>query len=399
MGFSSLFAIGLSGVNAFATSLEAVSNNIANTQTTGFKRARTDFSTLIASELSSGGIEGGGASARARTIIGEQGAIARTANETNLAISGNGFFVVSDAADGGVRAFTRAGAFSARPDGALVNEAGFFLQGVPVNDGAPATAGSLAALETVNVNRIATLAAATSQISLAGNLNADAAVGDTVVQNATIFDDAGASRALTISFTNQAPGLWAASLSLDGAAVAGASGTVAFDADGRFDAAASSFPAAFDLDANFPDAVQVSLERLSAAARASAIANIDADGAPEGALTGVDIDRNGRISATFSNGLSRDIYQIALASFSNPEGLEAGAASTFALTNIAGPLRLDNPQSGRAGAVEAGALEISTVDIGQEFSTLIETQRAYSANTRVLTLADELLETLTATAR
>lgn len=403
MTFSGMFAIGLSGVNAFTESLEAVSNNIANTQTTGFKRARTDFSTLVTAEASGGGIFAGGVDATHRQLVSEQGALTRTASATDLAVSGDGFFVVSESPD--VEAstspflFTRSGGFSIQPDGSLMNEAGLFLRAAPVGADGTASVNSLSSLETVNANRNPGLAEATSSLTLAGNLDARAAPGAALTQHLRIFDADGEARTLALTFTNAAADRWSVEAAfIDGAQETVATGDIVFGADGRIDEAASAFPSSLAIGENADQPIDLNFGSLIQTARASEFTAATADGAPFGALTGLEVSSGGRIAALFANGLSRDIYQIALANFVNAEGLEKGRNSTFLTHGAAGDLSLDIPQTGRAGAIEGRALETSTVDIAQEFSTLIETQRAYAANTRVITLADELWRTLTETA-
>ncbi len=291
MTFSGIFAIGVSGVNAFAAGLESVSSNIANTQTTGYKRLRTDFADLIPrnapdlNEAVGSGVVGSGVGAQTRLLIEEQGAVTRTGNATDLAIAGEGFFVVTEDTDAspadGAFLFTRAGAFRADAAGNLVNEAGLFLRAAPAGADGTASIGALSALEVVNINRSPPLAAG-------------------------------------------APAL--------------------------------------------------------------------------GALTGVAVDDNGSVNATFANGEVRTLYEIPLALFANAAGLEDAADTTFRTTPDAGTLTLARSREGRAGAIENSALEQSTVDIGQEFSTLIATQQAYSTNARVISVADELWRTLTETA-
>lgn len=400
MTFSGMFAIGLSGVNAFTESLEAVSNNIANTQTTGFKRVRTDFSTLVAAEAAGGGIFAGGVSAANRQLVNEQGAITRTASATDIAVSGDGFFVVSDSVDATAPfLFTRSGGFSIQEDGSLMNEAGFFLRAAPVGADGNAAVSGLSSLEIVNASRIPGLAEATSTITLAGNLDSGAASGATLAQHFQIFDADGNARTLALTFVKAGADRWnVAAAFADGAQETVATGDIVFGADGRIDDAASSFPASFAIAANAGQSVDVNFGSLTQGPRAAQFTVASADGAAFGALSGLEISRDGRITALFANGLRRDIYQIALANFVNAEGLEKGPRSTFLTNSAAGDLSLDIPQTGRAGAVEARALEISTVDIAQEFSTLIETQRAYAANTRIITVADELWRTLTQTA-
>lgn len=284
MSFSGLFAIGVSGVTAFTAGLEAVSNNIANSQTVGFKRARTEFSDLVTIDApDANGKVGAGVAASNRQLAGEQGALTRTDNATDLAISGAGFFVVSEsagAAGASALLFTRAGDFSPDAAGDLVNGAGYFLQGIRAGGGASST-GSLSSLETVNIYRAPPLAA----------------------------------------------------------------------------------------------------------------------GAPAvGALVGVEIDDEGRIIASYATGEEIVLYRLPLALFVNPEGLAEARGTAFQSTSTSGAPVLAAPLEGRAGAIESAAVEISTVDIGQEFSILIETQRAYSTNARVISLADELWRTLVETA-
>ena len=292
MTFSGVFAIGLSGVNAFNDSLQAVSSNIANSQTAGYKRVETDFSELVtqnAPELNEAigtGVAGTGVAATNSQRITEQGSITRTGTQTNLAIAGDGFFVVSNRADADPASnpfvFTRAGGFSADSAGNLVNAAGYFLRGAPLDaSGAAPSLGSLNNLETVNINRNPPLAAG------------EASLGD---------------------------------------------------------------------------------------------------------LTGIAFDDDGRLIGTYANGQTRALYEIPLAVFTNPDALEEAADTTFQSTNDAGSLSLLRPGQNRAGSLEASAIENSTVDIGQEFSTLIATQRAYSSNARVISVADELWRTLTDTA-
>ncbi len=287
MSFSGLFSIGLSGLSAFSAGLEAVSSNIANSQTTGYKRIRTDFANLIPTDAPSegqsvgAGVAGTGVTAESRQLFGEQGAVTRTNTKTNIAVSGDGFFIVSASPASNTDAslvFTRAGDFTADALGNLVNSAGYYLQGSVA--GSTGRSGSLQSLQTVNVNRT---------------------------------------------------------------------------------------PA-------------------------------DADPAALGALTGVAIDADGNVNATYVNGETHTLYRIPLALFVNPEGLEEAEGTAFRNTTLSGDARLSAARSGSAGAIEGSALEISTVDIGQEFSTLISTQRAYSTASRVISTADELWRTLVQTA-
>lgn len=284
MSFSGVFAIGLSGITAFSQSLEAVSNNIANSQTAGFKRARTDFADLLSADAPEiGGSVGTGVNAANRQLVAEQGALTRTGAATDLAIAGDGFFVVSkDVTPTSDILFTRSGDFTANTAGDLSNGAGYFLRGVPMGaDGTAPAIASINALSVVNVYGDPPLAA----------------------------------------------------------------------------------------------------------------------GAPAvGEFVGVEIDSDGRVIASYATGEKIALYQLPLALFTNVEGLESAEGTAYLETSSSGAARLANPGTGRAGDVEGSALEVSTVDIGREFSTLIETQRAYASNARIISVADELWRTLVETA-
>lgn len=283
MSFSGLFAIGVSGVNAFSQSLEAISSNIANSQTDGYRRARVDFSTLlgdadaaVSTTVGSGRV-GAGVASTGFSFVDEQGAIIRTDNEGDLAISGDGFFVVRDesladsAANDDALLFTRAGAFRLNANGDLVNAGGLSLQGVPVGaSGTTTIAQSLNGLETVNINR-------------------------------------------------QAPGL-----------------------------------------------------------------------ATTSDVVGFDIDSDGFVTAQYADGTAARIFRVPIARFRNENGLERTTETTFLNTEQSGDAILRAAGDQGAGLIEVQAREASTVDIGEEFGRLIETQRAYQTNARVLSIADEL---------
>lgn len=282
MSVTGLFAIGVSGVNAYATSLEATAQNIANSQTVGYKRARADFADLVSASTPK---TGGGVSAENRVLIAEQGALTRTETATNAAISGAGFFVVAEKASGpGAVApflFTRAGDFAPNAAGDLVNGAGHYLQGFALDAAGAAPGSSLSALETINIFRLPAL---------------------------------------------------------------------------------------------------------------------PAGAADPGALAGVSLTADGRLIASYENGESYALYRIPVALFTNDNGLGEGPATAFLNATAAGGMVLVNPGAGRAGHFETSAVEISTVDIGREFSTLIETQRAYATNARVLSVADALWRRIVETA-
>lgn len=423
MGFSGLFSIGLSGVAAQSASLEAISNNIANSQTVGFRRARTDFSQLIAQEQS-GSINnaGTGVSANSRQLITEQGFISRTQNATDLAIAGDGFFVVSQTSDasGGDSSllYTRAGDFRIDGDGNLINSAGYFLQGQPIGPTGAAFNGGINSLQTINLANIEGSATATTSLTLsavfsnlgavspaaatynpadpANNLTSQA-IDSNLNQTYTVFDNEGNASQITLAFlrtgTNQVAIEAFDPANTDGLPIA--SGVIAFDNTGSVDPHNSTFPASLTLPGG---TVDIDLSSLSINTGATRVVTSTSDGTPFGNVNGFEINNDGTLTATLSNGQTRDLFQIPLAVFTNPEGLNSVAATAFQFDPTAGTRTIETAGSNRAGQIEGASLETSTVDIGLEFSTLIQTQRAYSANARILSVADDLLQTLNDTA-
>ncbi len=428
MSITSIFAIGLSGVNAQSASLEAVSNNIANSQTVGFRRTRTDFSQLVAREQSAGSqTPGAGVNANTRSLINQQGFINRTQNDTDLAIAGSGFFVVSENAgqnDDDQILFTRAGDFTINNDGNLINSAGLFLRGQSIGANGVGNIGGLGGLETINLSNIQGAGSATTTASLNAVFSNEATISTQAVtydpnnpatnlasgsvtsdlrQNFTVFDEDGNSANLTLAFLRTGSNQIAveAFTSNAGQSLPIASGNLQFDADGSVSLINSTFPANISLSSlaggNFED-LSLDLSNVSIAPGFNRVVNANSNGAPFGEVTGFNISNDGILSANLSNGLSRNLFQIPLAQFTNPEGLNAAGTTAFQFDPSAGTLSLGTAESLNFGRIEGGSLENSTVDIGLEFSTLIETQRAYAANSRILSIADDLLQTLNETA-
>ena len=427
MSTTSLFAVGLSGLAAQASSLEAISNNIANSQTVGFRRSRTDFSDLVARETrSTSDPVSQGASASTRRIFDDQGFISRTGEAGHLAIAGDGFFVVRDnnAANADAQTLvTRAGDFTLDSDGNLVNSGGHFLQALRIGAGGPSdNVTSLNSLETVNLAAVTSPALATSQLSLQANLSSTAAlsidplqyqssdpanniaggsIAADILQNFTVFDAEGQTRTLSLAFVRTGTNSAAVEL-FDASDVSGlpiASGSVQFGADGAIDLAASNFPQSISLEgAQGTQSLAIDLSQLSNRNSASTILNASNDGNIAGSLSGFSVNDSGTLTARFTNGTSRDLYQIPLALFTNNEGLLDAGNTAFQFDPAAGQLSLSVAGLNNAGFIESEGLETSTVDISQEFGALIETQRAYSANARIISVVDELLQTLNDTA-
>jgi flagellar hook protein FlgE len=417
----------VSGLNANSNALGIISDNIANANTIGYKATSTAFSALvtqsgITSEYSPGGVE-----TAPVYNIAQQGALQTASSPTDLAISGGGFFVVNNNASGvagsGVTSFTRAGGFTVDASGNLVNAAGLYLQGqtltatqsLAIANGAPATLSgtTLSALNTVNVNGIAGTAGATANVSLAANLPANA----NTAQNMTvpIFDSQGVEHDMTLTFTpSGTANQWNVTAAFNNAgttAITIASGddVVQFNPDGSFDAADSTFQTAGAVSIAWdptvsggtsPQAITFNLgtggatNGLSQLGTNFTVSNITQDGVQFGNFSSVSVDKSGVVTAHFSNGLTRAIAIVPIATFENPNGLQPLSGDTYLNTSTSGLPLLAQAGTGAAGEIQPSSLENSTVDIASEFSNLIIAQNAYQANSKVITSANQMIQAL-----
>ena len=401
---------GVSALDANSRALNVTSSNIANVNTVGYKTSVGAFSTFLASANNVGN-QAFQAGVRVHTIqnVGEQGQLTSTGSATDIAISGNGFFVVSPDATGAQQYYTRAGSFAPDANGVLRNAAGYYLQGwqLDANGNMPA---NRSALTTVDLGSLAGTATPTSAMNLKANLDASAAVGDTFSQTVNIYDSQGGARPMQLTFTKTAANTWSYAVSyqgpggdLSGPITETGTGTLTFNADGTlasppsttftvpWDATATGL-ASQDFTINFGTTGKA--DGLSQFDAASGMTTAGVNGAPSGALAGVSIDEDGYVTALFDNGLRQKVYKLPVATFANPDGLNALPGNAYALSDESGTPAVVEAKTGGAGAIASSALEASTVDLAKEFTDLITTQRAYSAATRIITTADDMMQEL-----
>jgi len=421
MSLSGILAVGLSGVNAQAAQLETLSDNIANANTTGFRRSRIDFSDRVTAFANGQGSPSVGNSigTQTRLLASEQGFLRQTDRPTNLAIAGQGFFAVlapdeTDIDLSSVR-FTRAGEFSINADGRLVTPDGARVLGAPAGgDTAPSNLSGLAPVDLSGFTGRAfpsttiTLGARFEQAAPASpdalrynpadptNNLAGGTITPTLNQSLTIHDSNGAPQTLTAAYLRTGQNTVAIEIiATNTAQTALASGLLVFAPDGTLDQSASTLPTTLDFG-DTPIAVELRDSALDIGA--TRILRAESDGAAFGTVTGYRFDDQGTLIADLSNGRQAELFQIPLSVFTNPEGLSRDGATAFRFDPEAGDLRIGLAGTEEFGRLEASALETSTVDITRAFSTLIETQRAYAANTQVISIADALFETLRDTA-
>jgi flagellar hook protein FlgE len=463
MSINSAMLAGVSGLIANSSALAAISDNISNVNTTGYKRSQANFQTLVNTQSRQSVYSAGGVSSQTRQFVSQQGLPTRTSSPTDLAISGNGFFVVTShpenltAAD--ARSFTRAGSFTQDSLGYLRNDAGLYLQGWPVDaDGnINLDPSDLTRLQSINVSQVGGAAEPTTRIGVSANLQSsqplsaqlgtynaatnsmamydpDAGTGvrpDFSMQ-VPVSDSKGGKRTIEIDFLRSAtPNQWYAEIRavpasdvVTGAGLTNgqlATGIVAFTQDGRLDAANTTlfpdpnnpsltFGASSDGppgagQANWAAALGINGQTIDFGLASSAggltqfdsssvVQSVSTNGTTFGNLTNIAIDENGYVTAAFDNGITRRIAQVAVATFPNPDGLRAVNGNAFRVSQESGTYSLKAAGQGGAGLLSPSTLESSTVDLSSEFTGLITTQRAYSASSKIITTADQMLQEL-----
>jgi flagellar hook protein FlgE len=479
MSINSALLAGVSGLTANSAALAAISQNIANVNTIGYKRSAAEFQTVINSQVSGAGYSAGGVLSSARHYTSQAGQLQRTTSNTDLGIAGQGFFVVTEKAENlqvtDARLFTRAGAFRVDNLGYLKNTAGLYLQGWPVDaDGnINADPSDLNRLRTINVGSVGGTAEPTTRVQLNANIKSSQAVSAEATDAAAVpvganaydpttnsmamwdpetgagvkpdfeltipvSDSKGGQRTIALSFLKSTvPNQWYAEIRAipESDVVTGAgltngqlkAGLVAFTQDGRLDVDAM---AALGAAALFPDPTAATLSfgssdsaapgagefnwsaglgiddqvltfDLSASAggltqydSASVVQAVLTNGTAFGNLSEVKIDDTGFVTAIFDNGVTRRIAQIALATFPSPDALLESTGNAYRVSQGSGTYNLKGAGTGGAGTIGSSQLEASTVDLSAEFTGLITTQRAYSASSKIITTADEMLAEL-----
>ncbi|WP_425990564.1 flagellar hook-basal body complex protein [Brevundimonas sp. TWP2-3-2] len=474
MSINSALLAGVSGLTANSAALAAISQNIANVNTVGYKRTTVDFSTVVNAQNQGAGYSAGGILGTTRNYISQAGQLQRTTSSTDLGIAGQGFFVATEKSEGldagDARLFTRAGAFRVDEFGYLKNTAGLYLQGWPVDSegGIVRDPSDLNKLKSINVGSVGGTAEATTRAQLNANLQSSQAVSPDIAtyslatnsmsmydaEAGTGFkpdfqitipasDSKGGQRSIAYSFIKTAnPNEWRAEVHVipasdieNGSTPSNGilkSGLVLFTQDGRLDvdgmkAAEIATPgtmlfadpsvASITLGASDPATVGTAVApqwrdslgidnqtiTFDLSASAGGLTQYDSDsivqavttnGTAFGNLSNIEIDDEGYITAIFDNGVTRRVAQVALATFTSPDSLAVANANAYRVSQGSGTYNLKAPGTGGAGLIGASQLEASTVDLSLEFTGLITTQRAYSASSKIITTADEMLAEL-----
>jgi flagellar hook protein FlgE len=399
------FRLALSGLNAAQTDLNVTANNIANTATAGFKASRAEFAELFA--VSAQGVSslatGNGVKVSDITQEFSQGNIDFTESNLDLAISGQGFFTLSD---NGAQVYSRAGSFGTDANGYVTNAAGQRLQVYPPS----ATGGfNTGALTDLRLSVAESAPAPTANVEVLMNLpSADVAPPTAVFNPAdtssynratslTVYDSLGAAHTATMYFTHTATAnQWTTRLYVDGTAVGGAQ-AMNFSNTGALTTPATgniTFPAytpatgaaAMNMTFDFGTATQYG--------NTFGVNSVTQDGYTTGRLIGMDIDKSGTVQARYTNGRSLTLGQVALSNFSNPNGLQQLADTNWSETFGSGQALRGQAGNSGFGLVQSGALEASNVDITEQLVNMITAQRNFQANAQMISTADAVTQTI-----
>ena len=379
---------GISGLRAHQTMLDVTGNNIANVNTTGFKGSSTQFEDTL-SQLTQGAsgpqpATGGtnpaqiglGVKVAAVTTNFTQGSAQTTGKATDMMISGDGFFITSR---GGQQLYTRAGSFGFDAGGRLVGPDGGILQGWTADAAGVVNTGS--PIGDVTLSPTATIpAVATSQVGVDGNLPSDAAAGTSLERDIKVYDANGTARNLALTFTKTAGGWNVAAADADGATGAG---SLAFT--GGKQTAGGTLAVG---------GITVDLGAVTGYAGMTTVAATSQNGSSAGTLEAFTLGSDGSLIGSFSNGLKQTVGRIALAKFTNPSGLEKAGDSAYTVTANSGTAQIGQAGDPGFGTLAGGALEMSNVDLSQEFTNLIVAQRGFQANARIITTSDQVLQEL-----
>ncbi len=419
-----LFA-GRAGIASHGNAIAVAGDNISNASTPGFKATRAEFESLIAGDGVLGQQFGSGSAISQVATLFEQGTLEFTGRPLDLGVSGNGYFILSR---DDTRLYTRAGNFKIDTAGFIVNPAGLAVLGFPANGSG--------ALSPLNVNQVSQSAIQTTEVTISGNVNSGAALVATadipnpgaavpptvtfadlslVAEYSTVvdtFDSLGQRHPTTFFFYHTGVNEYTVRAyvnneDVDPVPVPPATGlkgyprqigeaVITFGGDGQRDAPPA--PGAADITANIAwnngsaaSDIEFAFLPLTQYASASNILSVTQDGNGIGAVQSISVAPDGRITALLTNGQNSALGQLALANFSNQEGLARLSGNLLSSSTLSGAAIIGRAETGNFGSIKSGTLELSTVDIASEFVRIITLQRGFQASSRIITTINQLL--------
>ena len=403
---SSLFA-GVTGLTANSQAMEIIGDNISNVNTVGFKSSKAVFSDIFSTILTNGSTTsqlGRGSQLQGTIKQFTQGSFESSSNALDLAIDGSGFFVVSPTNTTGTF-FTRAGQFRLNQNGLVQAITGEILQGQQITNDTVSTS-----ISDIDLAGVQSTPQATTTFTLGANLDASTSAATTFTSPITIFNSVGNQVTLSAQFTKAAnANRWTYAITTsEGTVTSGASGSVTFDTNGQLslvrgaavadqsiviDFSSASTPAATQtLSWDLANAAGTATNgKLTGFAAESNNNSLVQDGFTTGTLTGLAVSDKGVIAGLFNNGQTDDLYQVTLADFLAPSGLTRQGSNLFSESEESGQGVLGLARTGGFGAIVGQSLELSNVDLAEQFITMIQTQQAFQAASRIITTIDDLL--------
>jgi flagellar hook protein FlgE len=404
-----------SGMSAQANRLATVADNIANVNTKGYKRASSEFSSLLIDSCpTASGYNSGSVLTEVRHAISEQGSLENTTSTTDLAIRGDGFFVVSDAS--GTPYLTRAGSFVKDENGALVNAGGFKLLGYPLTNGQPqVVVNGFSGLQPVSFSDLALTAAASKTGQFTANFPSNAAVTPAAslpsTNSATAqysgksslvsYDNLGNEVLLDMYFSKTSNNNWEATVYNKADATAGgfpyssaALATTTLNFDGTTGALTGASASTISIPVPNGATLTLDVSKTSQLATDYTVLGAKVDGNPPSGVNLLEVSKDGTFYATFENGTRIAVYKIPLATVTSPDNMTPLTGNVFSATQESGDVEVGFADSANFGSVLASTVEQSTVDLATELTTMIDSQRGYSANSKVFQTGAELMDVL-----
>ncbi|VAX25836.1 Flagellar hook protein FlgE [hydrothermal vent metagenome] len=427
MGLTSAMYSGVSGLMTYGDAMNVTGDNIANVNTIGFKGNATIFADVLANSVSNGATTmqfGRGALIQGVKASFAQGSFSTTGNATDMGIQGAGFFVVKDTVNSATY-YTRAGQFIINNDGKLANPNDYLVQGYKLTTNASGVVTRANGGGDIDISGVQSTPKTTTMYRMGLNLSSVASAGTTFSTSMNVYNSLGEEATITYTFTKTSTALqWQyntsgpTGTSLSGT---GSSGTLTFSSAGvlstrgayngsgqaaitadlplvisGFPSGASSLTVSWDL---YNTAASSQRNEITGYASNSVTNSMWQDGYSTGVLRGLSVDQEGIISGLFSNGQTQKMYQVQMADFISPWGLSRQGNTLFAETTDSGQPILGFAKSGGFGTIYGSSLELSSVDLSREFVDMIQNQRAYQANSRIITTVDQMLQDVIALKR
>jgi flagellar hook protein FlgE len=401
MSLSTAMYSGLSGLNSFGEAMSVVGDNIANLNTTGFKFSSVHFEDLMSQMIPTGsgpGQVGRGARIDDVSTMWQQGSLENSSSDTDVAITGTGFLIVRNPGDNNL-SYTRDGHFTLDKDGNLTNANGDHVQGKAID---PTTATPSGVDTDIVLSQNYSAPKPSSKVDMVVNLNANAAVADHYDSSITVYDSQGNSHTLDMTCTKAAANDWALTGTLDGTDITGditdqgggGPTDMTFNATGTM---VGGGMYAIDLSGSNIGTVNLNMENTAGGSTtqyaASSVTNYTSqDGYGPGFLQSISINNEGVITGNYSNGQIIPQYQLTLARFNAPQKLHREGSNLYSETQDSGVPLTGSPNTNGLGTISSNSLEQSNVDLSNEFVHMILYQRAFQANSRIITTTDTLMQ-------